>query len=73
MMGSEGDHAALNCPHAPFRLVPRHEHLNWILERRVEGINCTYDGLFRIPHSDKRPGDMFACLEAPIRCEPCAA
>jgi hypothetical protein len=45
--------------------VSRHEHITMISIReslRAAGLNCALEVPMLIPHSDKRPGDLFACL-----------
>jgi hypothetical protein len=37
---------------------------------REAGLNGAFDVAMLIPHSDKRPGDLFTRLEAPTRSNP---
>jgi hypothetical protein len=72
-MDSEGDHATLNCNRAPCGWVSRHDHIKHIIGRErlnAAGINFAFEVPMLIPHSDKRPGDLFACLEAPSPSNP---
>jgi hypothetical protein len=72
-MDSEGDHATLNCHRAPCGWVSRHDHIKNIIGREglnTAGINFAFEVPMLIPHSDKRPGDLFACLEAPSLSNP---
>jgi hypothetical protein len=52
--------------------VFRHENIR-IFARdglRAAGLNCAFDVPMLIPHSDKRPGDLLAYLEAPSPSDP---
>jgi hypothetical protein len=72
-MDSAGDHATLSCHRAPYGWVSRHEHVKNIIAReglRAAGLNCAFEVPMLIPNSDKRPGDLFACLEAPSPSDP---
>jgi hypothetical protein len=67
-MYSAGDHATLSCRRAPCGWVSRHEHVKKIIAREgllLAWLNCDFEVPLLIPNSDKRPGDLFACLEAP--------
>jgi hypothetical protein len=65
MMGSEGDHAALNCPHAPFAWC-----LGMSISRRFISdawrvlivLSTAYSASLIVTNDLV----MFACLEAPI-------
>jgi hypothetical protein len=75
-MDSEGDHATLNFHRAACGCVSRHEHFKNIIGREgllAAGINFAFEVPMLIPHRDKRPGDLFACLEAPPRQTLCRA
>jgi hypothetical protein len=37
---------------------------------RAAGLNYAFEAPMLIPHSDKRPGDLFACLGAPSPSNP---
>jgi hypothetical protein len=72
-MDSEGDHATLNYHRAPCGWVSRREHINNIIGREglnAAGINFAFEVPMLIPQSDKRPGDLFACLDAPSPSNP---
>jgi hypothetical protein len=72
-MDSEGDHATLNCHRAACGRVSPHEHIKNIIGREglhAAGINFAFEVPMLIPHIDKRPGDLFACLEAPSPSNP---
>jgi hypothetical protein len=66
-MDSAGDHANLSCHRAPCGWVSRYGHVKTIIAReglRAAGLNCAFEVPMRIPNSDKRPDDLFACFEA---------
>jgi hypothetical protein len=53
--------------------VSRHEHVTKIIAReglRAAGLDCAFEVPMLIPNSDRRPGDLFACLEAPYPSAP---
>jgi hypothetical protein len=72
-MDSAGDHANLSCHRAPCGWVSRLEHVKKIFAReglRAAGLNCALEVPLLIPNCDKRPGDLFVCLEAPSPSDP---
>jgi hypothetical protein len=72
-MDSEGDHATLSCHRAPCGWVSRYEHVKNIIVREdlsAAGIDCAFEAPMGIPNGEKRPGDLFAFLEAPSHLEP---
>jgi hypothetical protein len=52
--------------------VSRPEHVKAIAREglRAAGLNCAFEVPKLIPNSDRRPGDLFACLEAPYPSAP---
>jgi hypothetical protein len=67
-MDSEGDHGTRSCHRALCGWVFRLEHIKKILARiglRAAGLSCALEIPMLIPKVDKRPGDLFACMEAP--------
>jgi hypothetical protein len=72
-MDSKGEPATLAYHRAPCGWVSRHEHIQNILEReglRAAGLSCAFEDRMLIPHTDKRPGNLFACLKAPSLSNP---
>jgi hypothetical protein len=75
-MDSAGDLATLKCQHAPCGRISRHEHVKKIIAREgllLAWLNCAFEAPLLIPNSDKRPGDLFAFLEAPSLWTLCRA
>jgi hypothetical protein len=65
-MDSEGYHAMLSCHRAPCGWVSCHDYFKKVIAReglRAAGLNCAFEVPMLIPNSEKRPGDLFACLE----------
>jgi hypothetical protein len=67
-MDSDVGQATLNRHRAPCGWMSRRKHLKTTIGReglRATGLNCAFEVPMLVPHSDKRPSVLFACLEAP--------
>jgi hypothetical protein len=72
-MDSEGGHATLSCHRAPRGWVSRCDHIKKTIGRedmRAAELERAFEVPMLIPRGAKRPGDLFACLEAPSPSNP---